>query len=245
MKEGVTIKQSIIDKYYRYSIRKKVTTRALIVVGTIIALIVFLTYYGTQVGNFVISIKGMYDAGISLYDNSNEKQLTTRLTAKPLSDGIDAAYTDIPNDIGSIDGSHNADDGRYLAYTFYLVNSGTIDCNVRMEMSLTDSRKDINKILRVLIIKDSDNKQDGTVYAAPKDDGTPEAIIPQDVDPTTDYGLTTPFTGNQVVSTDYTDFQVGEVYKFTIVMWLDGWDSDESQDMLGGALKTQVNFSIY
>ena len=242
MKEGVTIKQSIIDKYYRYSIRKKVTTRALIVVGTIIALIVFLTYYGTQVGNFVISIKGMYDAGISLYDNSNEKQLTTRLTAKPLGKGIDADYSYIPNDIGSIEGSHNSDDGRYLAYTFYLVNSGTIDCNVRMDMTLTDTRKDIDKILRVLIIKDSDNKQDGTVYAAPKDDGTPETIKAG----YTDYGPTTPFADKNVVfSTEYSDFQVGEVYKFTIVMWLDGEDGDESQDMLGGAIKTQVNFSIY
>ena len=240
MKEGVTIKQSIIDKYYRYSIRKKVTTRALIVVGTIIALIVFLTYYGTQVGNFVISIKGMYDAGISLYDNSNEKQLTTRLTAAPLGKGIDADYSYIPNDIGSIDGSHNSEDGRYLAYTFYLVNSGTIDCDVRMEMSLTESRKDIQKILRVLVIKDSDNKEDGIVYAAPKDDGSVETIT----DGIYDYGPTVPFSGDQVFSTEYSDFLVGEVYKFTIVMWLDGWDTDESQEMLGGALKTQVNFSI-
>ena len=240
MKEGVTIKQSIIDKYYRYSIRKKVTTRALIVVGTIIALIVFLTYYGTQVGNFVISIKGMYDAGISLYDNSNEKQLTTRLTAAPLGKGIDADYSYIPNDIGSIDGSHNSEDGRYLAYTFYLVNSGTIDCDVRMEMSLIESRKDIQKILRVLVIKDSDNKEDGIVYAAPKDDGSVETIT----DGIYDYGPTVPFSGDQVFSTEYSDFLVGEVYKFTIVMWLDGWDTDESQEMLGGALKTQVNFSI-
>ncbi len=240
MKEGVTIKQSIIDKYYRYSIRKKVTTRALIVVGTIIALIVFLTYYGTQVGNFVISIKGMYDAGISLYDNSNEKALTTRLTAAPLGKGVDADYSYIPNDIGSIDGSHNSEDGRYLAYTFYLVNSGTIDCDVRMEMSLTETRKDIEKILRVLVIKDSDNKQDGIVYAAPKDDGSIESIT----DGITNYGSTVPFNGNQVFSIDYSDFQVGEVYKFTIVMWLDGWDTDECQEMLGGALKTQVNFSI-
>lgn len=201
----------------------------------------FLTYYGTQVGNFVISIKGMYDAGISLYDNSSEKQLTTRLVAQPLSKGIDTDYSYIPNDIGSIEGSHNAEDGKYLAYTFYLVNSGTIDCNVRMEMSLTDTRKDIDKILRVLIIKDSDYKQDGTVYAAPKDDGTPETVT----DGTYDYGQTVPFVGNQVLSTDYTDFQVGEVYKFTIVMWLDGWDSDESQSMLGGAIKTQLNFSVY
>ncbi len=237
-----------------------------------------MTYYGTQVGNFVISINGRYEAGLSLYDDSSTKNYTTRLVAKPLKDGEDSSLAYIPENIEDGDGVKNSNEGRnsYLAYTFYLVNSGEIATNVNMKFTISRATKDVDQILRVMIIKDGESK----IYAKPQqnDDGTlmlddsgnvvPEKITvgrPGDyVCPSDDlvyndgtcrdddyytkkFGeFTTPFaTSTTVVEQDFTDVQVNQTFRFTIVMWLDGWDKQQSQEMLGGALQTKLTFSIY
>ena len=46
---------------------------------------------------------------------------------------------------------------------------------------------------------------------------------------------------------EFQDFEVNDYMKFTIVIWLDGFDEqnpDGNTEMLGGALKTELLFSI-
>lgn len=236
-----------------------------------------MTYYGTQVGNFVISVNGRYEAGLSLYDDSSTKNYTTRLVAKPLKDGTDSSLAYIPENIDEGDGSKNSNEERnsYLAYTFYLVNSGEIATNINMNFTISRATKDVDQILRVMIIKDGET----TIYAKPQqnDDGTlilddAGNVVPEKITvgrpgeyicPSEDlvndgpcrdddyyvskFGqFTTPFaTSTTVVNQNFEDVQVNETFKFTVVMWLDGWDKQQSNDMLGGAIQTKLTFSIY
>jgi len=56
---------------------------------------------------------------------------------------------------------------------------------------------------------------------------------------------TTPFT-NAVTVTDFVreDFVIGEVDKYTVVIWLEGEDPECVNDILGGELKMSMNFHV-
>jgi len=246
------MKSSQIQKYHNLSVRKKVTTRALGVLAILIALIVALTYYGQQVGNFVIRVEHAKQQGLSLSVHEDKSSPTERLVATPLKDCIDACYQMIPEDIEEGMGSKNDPDGRYLAYSFYLLNGGTMATNYTMRFDLIQATKDIDSILRVMIIQDGVkvfySKADQNTEVNGGDSGRGEPIRGTTLEGVQDIEQTIAFRDNATICKKlYNDFQIGESTKFTIVMWLDGFDDqnpDGNRDMLGAALRTEINFSI-
>jgi hypothetical protein len=226
----------------------------LAIIATILVLIVALTYYGIQVGNFVITIKGRHATGLSLCVDEDNENLTTKLVAKPLKDCLDADLSYIPEDIDVGLGSKNSSEGRYLAYSFYLVNSGKVACNYTMKLELTQVGKNLDDILRVMIIHGEDKDKDISYYARKnKNTNKPEYLYEGYYN---ESGLQDkrklieciPFTSDDtIIQKDYYDLSVGTKTKFTIVMWLCGWDEDEETDLrvIGGSgIKTQLTFSV-
>ena len=133
----------------------------------------------------------------------------------------------LPTDIDEIDGPHNGEN--YIAHTFYLKNVGTLDINYQAEIKILSVKKEADEAIRVKVYKNGDS----TLYAK-KQKG-------QDI-PEPD---TTPFYSiDKIMSQEYLNFKVGEVDKYTIVIWLEGNDPECVNNIIGGRVKLEMHFKI-
>ena len=267
----------IIDRFQRILTARSVVTKGLAVVSAILAIIIVLTYYGSRVGGFVIEVDGVYNASIALSiddkfnDPENlvlgEVKTTERLVVDSLSENNDADFSYIPTDITEGLGNKNDnEDYRYLAYSFILLNTGNVEINYEMIFSLVRTTKNLDDILRIMIIKDGEVIRDfkdvkyyedespyevspQVVYAKassqPDTFGQPEPVISGRENNV--IGQTYPFkenNGSEIIRDTFLGFKPNEYHKFTVVMWLDGWDREQTNEMFGAAVQTDLRFKV-
>ena len=235
----------LLDKYNLMYYRRRFVSRALLIVAAILICLIVVTYYGYNVGNFVIRVDNDHYQGLSLSDDENRVTLSNYLVAKSLHDCKDADISFIPDNIEEGIGSKNHEEGRYFCYSFYLINVGKLTCNYVFEYKLVRSTKDIDKALRVMIIQDGHRD----IYAKSRTDeghiGDPEPIIC--LEENNIIGETLPFIEleDRTIIKNYNyDFMAGSYTKYTVVMWIDGWDKDESDEMFGSLIQTEVTISL-
>ncbi|MFA5526579.1 MAG: hypothetical protein WC992_07135, partial [Acholeplasmataceae bacterium] len=124
----------------------------------------------------------------------------------------------------------------YVAYTFYLTNNGFQPADIIYHIRITDSYKEMNDAIRVLVIEDEEK----TIFQKPDNY---EGSVP--------IAYTQPLQNSQhflsetiVMRKTLTDFKPGEIRKFSVIVWIEGTDPDTTDDILGGMIKLQMNFSI-
>ena len=123
-----------------------------------------------------------------------------------------------------IDGSHNGKN--YVAYTFYIRNAGKTDLGYSAKLKVVSASKGVEKAARVRVYRNGEP----TTYAATAADGNPE--------PNTE-----PFASKDVVTTiSHKTFRVGDVDKYTVVIWLDGDDPECVDKIIGGAVEFGFDF---
>lgn len=197
------------------------------IILVIILLIMFLIAYCQEnMGNFTINLNrvDMYRRGISLSSTSDFKEPTSRLTVKTISRVTNISQSELPEGLNKLEGDISGKD--YIAYAFFLRNGGIEDIDYKVNIKLDKKAKGAEKALRVSVYLDDEL----TVYAYPKDDGTPE-------------DGTKPFVDSQTVMDEVvTDFNVGDIHKYTVIVWLDGDDADCTDDIIGGMVKCSMNF---
>ena len=113
-----------------------------------------------------------------------------------------------------------------------------------MSFNIQTATRRIDSILRVMIIEDGVK----TIYAKAREDEGHIGEPTENVDRSTGEvvkTLTTPFLDDRsIIKKEYHDFDKGDVKKYTIVMWLDGWDLESDNSMLGGALRLNLDFYV-
>ena len=90
-------------------------------------LLAFLTYYGQNSGNFVMSVdEDAFKRGIAISDKKDFSTQNRWLTADPVEDVRDTtlAFIDI-EEIINTEGAYKQTRSNYLAYTFFLTNVGS------------------------------------------------------------------------------------------------------------------------
>lgn len=122
--------RKVLDPYAKKYRKKLITNIVLITSLVAITGLVIISYIGNLVGNYTIRI----DRGtqyLSMADNVEFNNPTSRLRAEMLKGTYPITVDYLPSDeeIESQDGSHNGmvdeiNNGRYLAYTFYIRNVG-------------------------------------------------------------------------------------------------------------------------
>lgn len=210
--------------------RKKAFLKTKIVIGLLI--LIFLLIFAIlgivfNVNKFTITLdnKLQDEKGIILYSDINEKAHQRKLFAQALNDMDNITYEWIPKDVhtSSNGGSHNGDN--YIAYTFYIENEGQVSVNYWYSIIIDDVIKRVDEAVRVIVFLNDGE----TVYAkinnetgeAEKDT---EAFYKDDV----------------VVLKPRNDFKVGDIDKFTIVIYLEGEDPDCLNDIIGGEIKMHM-----
>ncbi len=133
-------------------------------------------------------------------------------------------------EIDGIDGDHNGTNN--IAYTFYIKNGGEETVDYHMSIDIDSVTKGVDDAIRVMVFKNGKP----TVYGkSPRDMNNQYAM----------FAIDRLFTsGLKVCEDTRTDFEAGDVDKYTVVIWLEGWDPECVDDILGGECKLSMNFKI-
>lgn len=224
MAKEVIVTADTIKKRKKAFLKTKVVIGLLILVFLLIFTILGIVF---NVNKFTITLdnKLQDEKGIILYSNPNEKAHQRKLFASALNDMDNISYDWIPKDVhtSSNGGSHNGDN--YVAYTFYIENEGEVSVNYWYSIIIDDVIKRVDEAVRVIVFLNDEE----TVYAKINNE-TGEAEK-----------NTEPFYKDDVVVLkSRNDFKVGDVDKFTIVIYLEGDDPDCLNDIIGGEIKMHM-----
>ena len=187
----------------------------------LVAVLFIFAFMQEKMGNFTINLNRLelYRKGISIADNGDFDGATARLTASTVEDATNISIDDLPEDIDNLDGSHNGKN--YMAYTYYVRNAGKEDLGYKASITLDSCAKGAEKAVRVAVWRNGER----VVYAAPATDGGEENGCKN-------------FKSNDVVCT-YTEkkFLVGNVDRYTIVIWMEGDDPECVDSIIGGSVE--------
>ncbi|MCI7241003.1 MAG: hypothetical protein MR550_00450 [Bacilli bacterium] len=181
-----------------------------------------IVYVVNQTGNFTIMLD----------KNLQEKQSIivspkSDFSIRPVKMVVDSLkYMDniteswLPNDIDEIEGPHNGNN--YLAYTFFVKNIGERETSYRTTIDILSVIKNVDDAIRVAVYLNGEK----TVYAKRK----PDTFEPE-------VGTVPFYKTNQVMNELRENFKVDEVDRYTVVVWLEGEDSECIDSILGGEMK--------
>ena len=190
-----------------------------------IYIILALIYRGE---NFTVTLDSEYgrESGLVIYEDKN-KYTRTFLRSEDIDFFTDISVDWLPENIDNEgDGSHKGK--KYIAYTFYAENMGQDTINYWATIKIDDVIKNVDDAIRVMVIKNG-NK---VIYA--KNNRTTEQPEPN----------TIPFKDNETVMLEKTEnFKVGDIDKYTIVIWVEGDDPECTDDLIGGEIKMHMTLT--
>lgn len=203
----------------------------------------------SRYGSFTVTVKDYEDRkyAIALSESEDFRRSTSHLNAAAATNITNTDGNDLPKDLNDTSGVHNGEN--YLAYTFYVKNTGEVACAYRYSLIISRATMGIDAAARVRVYFDGDYykaetdtyRHDGsyTDYAKPKTGGNG---LPE-VDP--DGRVMTNFaSGDVILEAEKTAFAPGDMSKVTVVIWLEGNDPDCTDDVLGGQFKVDMVFEI-
>lgn len=179
-------------------------------------------------GNFTITLdKNLYtQRSLIVYDDPNYKVYRSELFMKALPYFDNMAEKWLPADLDAYDGEHNGDN--YMAYTFYIENTGVDVTDYWSEMFIDDVLKGLDEVVRIRLYRNGNY----ITYAKVSNDGiTPEKG-------------TVSFINNELIMQEHIeDFKPGDINKYTIVVWLEGNDAECTDNILGGEITMHMEFN--
>ncbi len=183
----------------------------------------------TKTGAFTVSVN-KFDSvkyALTLSETADFYEPMSRLNADATQEITNISGADLPADLDRIDGEHNG--LNYMAYTFYCKNAGKEEVTYEYELYIANMTANIDKAVRVRLYIDGEP----TDYARTRTDGT-------GAEPgTVEFLSATTIARGQIEG-----FAVGEVTKYTIVIWLEGDDPECMDEILGGEFKIDMSLSI-
>lgn len=164
------------------------------------------------------------EQNLTIYENSEKKIKKKFLKAKGLEKFSTYSLEWLPEEIyKESEGSHNGNN--YIAYTFYVENQGHEEVNYETTINIEDVVKNLDEVLRVVVYKNDEK----TVYAK-QSKLTGESELG-----------TTPFTNENTVMTNKIEkFKVGDIDKYTIIIFIEGTDQDCTDALIGGEIRMNM-----
>ena len=225
MKNDVEVNAKRI--YKRKLIRRliEIFVLILIVFLAVVYLFLYVVYEG---GRFTVTLdKNLSNRkNIFLSEKIDYNSKIRKLSADTI-DYMDNISVDwLPENIDDErDGSHNGDN--YVAYTFYVLNTGDEKVNYWYEIDIDDTIKRLDEAIRVMVVHNGVK----TIYAKEAADGGAERG-------------TVKFKNDAVVVLqERKGFKPKTNDKFTVVIYLEGDDPECNNDLLGGEIRMHMDIT--
>lgn len=214
----------------RHVIVMRILALLVVILVLIVAAAYAISYFYDKFGSFTVKINkyDMIQQGLSLSETPEYERSNAVLNADIVYNMTNISGNDLPENINMINGSHNGDN--YIAYTFYLINSGDDTITYNGEMTIENVTKSVDEAIRVAVYKNGEK----TIYGKTKSNGQGKE---SDCD--------SEFLSSTIVmKTSTSGFEAKNKDKYTVVIWLEGNDPDCLDDIIGGTLKLSMNFKI-
>jgi hypothetical protein len=223
----MTVKDKLVVKVTAEAVYKRKILTRIAVMGITILMLLVTSVYGivyivNQTGNFTISLdpnlKTRSKITMSPFSDFRDTYIILNARALDYMDNISEKW--LPEDIDQYEGEHSGDN--YIAYTFFIRNEGLDPINYETVINIQSVIKRVDEAVRVAVIHNGKKEVYAKVNEKTKQ---PEPN-------------TTPFVSNtKIAQIKRKDFAVGDVDRFTIVIWLEGDDPECIDDILGGEMK--------
>ena len=210
--------------------RRKILGIILGAVTAVLAILFIISMLVTKWGDLVIEIdRPAIAKGFTLSETEDFANKTVSLSAKQALDVTNITYNWLPTDLDtSKDGEHNGEN--YVAYTFYLRNDGEETIDYDAVLDVTGVAKSADEAVRVMVYKNGEP----SIFAKGRYDDREQAETDA-----------TKFESDTVVmSAKSTDFKVGDVDKYTVVIWIEGNDSECIDDIRDGYVRMRMLFKL-
>ena len=214
----------------RYTVLIRIFGLLVIVLVAIIAIAYAISYFYDKFGSFTVKINkyDMMRQGLTLSETPDYNEQISVLNADIVYDMTNISGEDLPKNIDNLNGNHNGES--YIAYTFYLINSGSDTLSYEAQMNIENVTQNVDEAIRVALYVNGEK----TVYGKTKSDG---GGIESDCD--------SEFYSATVVMKDTREgLEPQAKDKYTVVIWLEGNDPDCLDDLIGGTMKLGMEFKI-
>jgi len=179
-------------------------------------------------GNLTIFVdKYSLSKSLSLSESRNLSNPQGKLYGPSLENAWDTSEDLVPDDLHLYDGVNNGD--FYIAYTFYLFNSSRNELDYSMKFNIDYKSNDLDEAVRIRLYTN-----DVLTTYAKKSPITGEA----------ENGTVAFESDNVITSSTVTGLVPGQYTKYTIVLWIEKYDEQCTNDLIGGALSISMNFSV-
>lgn len=234
--------KKLLRPWPRRLLLKKISLITIIITALLILAIIGLSIYGKNVGNFAIAITDETRFSLALSEDRGFTTPTSLLNARGLKNAVDTTYYYIPANIEEGDAVKNDPGRKYMAYSFYLKNVSSIAIGYRAVIKLVDVKKGVDDAIRVMVIKDGQKE----IYAKPNRNGEAETHINAENSNKIlrEYVTTKFISSTTVCEIAVPVFAAGEISKYTIVLWIEGWDEECVDNIKSGSIRFRMDFSL-
>lgn len=179
--------------------------------------------------NFTVTLDSEYgrESGLVIYEEQANKYQRTFLRSKDIEFFTDISINWLPENIDNEgEGSHNGKN--YIAYTFYAENMGQDTINYWTTIKIDDVVRNVDEAIRLMVFKNGEK----VVYAKNnRETGEPEPN-------------TIAFKNEDTVMLELSEnFKVGDIDKWTVVVWVEGDDPECKDDLIGGEIKMHMTLT--
>jgi subtilase family serine protease len=212
-----------------YQVQKKVLLSLLAMLITITGTFYMLATLYERTGSFTVGINkvDMVREGIALCETADLSQPSSHLNAEVNEHITNISEDWIPENVDSVDGVHNGDN--YIAYTFYLFNSGELFVNYEYSINVSNVTNNLDEAIRIRLYVDGAP----TTYAKTKSDGSgPEP------------GTVEFYSANAMARGRFEDLRPGDSKRFTVVIWIEGNDPECLDWLIGGQLRVEMDLRV-
>lgn len=220
----------------KYQVTKNFLLLGILVTGLLSAIIGILAFFGQNMGTFVISLSDeLAETGIVLSDNKEFNTATQRLLVNPVNGAYPVTYSYIKvEDAVNTDADYQDPDNlTYIAYTFYILNEGKTMVDVRLTVDMVSVTNNVDGCIRLMIIENGEYQ---SIYYKEDDNRHPKDETPYEI-------AQTFVSDTRICDKEFKLFRPGDVKKYTLIIWLEGWDRDCTDTVKGGQLKMEMMFS--
>lgn len=216
-------------KIYNRDLRIRIIRLALLILLLLLILLYFILAVIYSAGRFTVILdKNLsWDKGIVIYENLAEKVVSKQLYADPLENMDNISINWLPDNLDTeAEGSHNGKN--YIAYTYYIENEGKEKVDYWYRILIDDIILNVDEAIRVMVYLNGE----ATTYA--KLNGYSEE--PEN-------GTKAFYSNDTVVYEGRSDFNPGDIDRFTIVIFIEGDDPDCTNALLGGEIKMHMDIT--
>ena len=209
----------------RHFILMRVLALLVIILVLLVAVAYAISYFYDKFGSFTVKVNkyDMVHQGLTLSETPDYDRSNAVLNANIVYDMTNISGEDIPPNVDKINGSHNGDS--YIAYTFYLINSGDDTISYTGEMNIENVTKGVDEAVRIAVYKNGEK--------------TKSSGMGKESDCDSEF-----LSSSVVMRTSGEKFKAKDKDKYTVVIWLEGNDPDCVDAIIGGTLKLSMSFKI-